>query len=100
MNRDRELTPAEIVHAKMAGIPTDRPGLGGEYPLMLYRKGNTTAEYLNEPFDIGGVKNVETFVAQDADEELVALEEGFSRTLPRDEVEVKRGPGRPKVDAG
>lgn len=34
----RELTPGEVIHAKLAGIPADRPGLLGPYPRMLYRK--------------------------------------------------------------
>lgn len=37
MATEREYTPAEVAHMRKAGIPADRPGLGSEYPKMLYR---------------------------------------------------------------
>ncbi len=96
MNRDREFTPAEIQHMKMAGIPADREGLLSEYPLMMYRKGENTEMLYGEPF---GRMDVVSMTVFNEDEELIASEQGWSRKVPGEE-EAKRGPGRPKaVDA-
>lgn len=91
MNRDRQFTPAEIMHMEMAGIPADREGLGAEYPLMLYRKGAGKEMLYGEPF---GRADVENMTVENEDEELQAIEAGWSRKMPSDE-EPKRGPGRP-----
>lgn len=61
MDRDREFTAAEIQHMRMAGIPADRPGLGGEYPRMMYRK--TDKEHRVIQTD-GSAKCGETWLVQ------------------------------------
>jgi len=87
---DRELSPAEIVHAKMAGIPADRPGLLGEYPKMLYRKGEPEIGAHSLASDaIGGLSSlpiaghagVTTLTVESAEEELLALEMGWHSTI-------------------
>jgi len=90
MSFDRELSPAEIVHAKMAGIPADRPGLLGDYPKMLYRKGkpalgeHALASDANgglASLPIAGHDGVTTLTVASADEELAALEDGWHVTI-------------------
>jgi hypothetical protein len=87
---DRELSPAEIVHAKMAGVPADRPGLLGEYPKMLYRKGTVEIGQHSLASDaigglsalpIAGHKEVATMTVETAEEELLALELGWHSTI-------------------
>ena len=87
---DRELSPAEIVHAKMAGIPADRPGLLGDYPKMLYRKGKAEiGEHSLASDALGGLKSLPiagldglvTTVVASADEELIALDDGWHSSI-------------------
>lgn len=79
---DFELTPAQVAHAKLAGIPADRPGLLGEYPRMLYRSGNGgDHNLLDTPLPIQGHKGVETVIVHDELEELEASEHGWTRTI-------------------
>jgi hypothetical protein len=87
---DRELSPAEIVHAKMAGIPADRPGLLGDYPKMLYRKGkpepgsHSLASDTNggiTALPIAGHDDIETLIVASDDEELFALELGWRASI-------------------
>ncbi|MBB4857007.1 hypothetical protein HNO88_000304 [Novosphingobium chloroacetimidivorans] len=90
MPLDRELSPAEIVHAKMAGIPADRPGLLSDYPKMLYRKGKPEIGQHSLVSDsIGGLSSlpiaghdgVTTLVVDGPDDELAALEDGWHASL-------------------
>lgn len=78
---EREFTPAEVAQARLAGIPADREGLGGEYPLMLYKPGdNPSHNILDEPLLVQNKHRVATMIVNDVDEELAAMEEGWSRS--------------------
>lgn len=86
MLSEKELTPAQILQAKMAGIPGDRPGLGGEYPKMLFKKGTPDPESHALASDtnggvallpIQGHKDVITMTVDDVDAELTASEQGW-----------------------
>lgn len=90
MGIERELSPAEIVHARMAGIPADRPGLLGDYPKMLYRKGKlgfgehsiaSDANGGTSTLPIAGHDNLITLTVESADEELLALDEGWHASI-------------------
>jgi hypothetical protein len=49
-----ELTEGQKLQARTAGIPADRPGLGAEYPKMVYRPGeNERHMHMNQPLKIG-----------------------------------------------
>jgi hypothetical protein len=76
---ERELTPSEVQQARIAGVPTSRPGYGGEYPKMLYKPGTNPAHKLyDEPLKMAGVGHFQTRTVQDADEEAVAVAEGWA----------------------
>jgi len=84
MARELELSPAQVAQAKLAGIPGDRPGLGDEYPRMLYLK--TAApkgihKLLDMALDMQGVPNVDWVVVDSAEEEAEAMEHGWTRTI-------------------
>jgi len=80
MGVDRDFTPAEIIHAKKAGIPADRPGLLGPYPRMLYKKAplrlddNKRAQndYQGFPCDL--------FIAESAEHEAELVADGWALT--------------------
>lgn len=77
-----ELTPAQVAHSKLAGIPGDRPGLGDDYPRMMYRDGKgADHKLLDMPLPIQGHTNVETAIVYDALEEEEAAEHGWTRTI-------------------
>lgn len=83
MDHDLQLTPAQVAHAKLAGIPANRPGLLGEYPLAMFRPraaDEAPPVYLNQPFKTQGV-DVSMIVVDDADAEAVASAEGWTRTV-------------------
>jgi len=81
MAADRDFTPAEIIHAGLAGIPANRPGLLGEYPKMLYRAGPGKAHtYQNVPLKMQGEYSADTLVVENAEEEREALAEGWGLT--------------------
>lgn len=83
MNHDLQLTPAQVAHAKLAGIPADRPGLLGEYPLAMFRarKADEAAPaYLNQAFKTQGV-DVSMIVVDDAEAEAAASADGWTRTV-------------------
>lgn len=74
-----ELTPGQAAAAKFAGIPADRPGLGGEYPKAVY-KGDaegTDRLLLGSPILVAGEFAVKTATVNDETEELEALEQGW-----------------------
>jgi len=49
-----ELTEGQKLQMKIAGIPADRPGLGAEYPKMVYKPGtNDRHIHMNQPLKIG-----------------------------------------------
>lgn len=85
-----ELTEGQKLQAKIAGIPADRPGLGAEYPKMVYRPGpNERHVHMNQPLKIGnGALNrvgdkleagqeYETAFVDDPDDEAQALADGW-----------------------
>lgn len=78
-----ELTPAQVAHSKLAGIPGDRPGLGDDYPRMMYRTGGEGADHnlLDMPLPIQGYKNVVSYVVESPEEEAEFLEQGWTRTI-------------------
>lgn len=50
----KDLTEAQKRLADIAGIPADRPGLGAEYPKMVYRPGvNHRHHHMSNPLPIG-----------------------------------------------
>jgi len=82
MARELELSPAQVAQAKLAGIPGDRPGLGADYPRMLYRSGEAEDhKLLDMPLPIQGHKGVETVIVHDELEEAEASEHGWTRTI-------------------
>lgn len=120
-----QLTEAQKLMARIAGVPADRPGLGDEYPKMIYRPGsNPRHMLLGEPLKIAGKFECETALVDTAEEEAEALASGWflspdpaeqkkfadklaAERAKDDEIaelkrqlearggEVKRGPGRP-----
>lgn len=100
-----ELTAAQIAAAQMAGIPADRPGLLGEYPKMLFKKGvlGTGAHDLASDANGGasllpiqGRTDIITRVVEDEADELAAADEGWVDKIDKIAAdEAKRGPGRP-----
>ncbi len=73
-----ELTEAQKLMAKVAGIPADRPGLNSEYPKMIYRPGqNPRHVLLNEPLLIAGKFECETALVDSAEDEAEALANGW-----------------------
>ena len=83
MNHDLQLTPAQVAHAKLAGIPDKRPGLFGEYPLAMFRPRKADEAqpvYLNQPFKTQG-EDVSMLVVNNADEEVAASADGWTRTV-------------------
>lgn len=103
MPDNRELTPAQIAAARMAGIPADRPGLLGEYPKMLFRKRKpgdeaaihnlaTDANGGVSELPIQGEKNIVTLIVDSLDAELQASEEGWvdsvAKAAPKDAAPV------------
>ena len=98
MDRKDKLTPREASLAKTAGVPVDRPGLGDEYPKMLYRPGDNPAHHhLEEPLLMQGKYKCETLIVDDATEEDAALVEGWSKT-PSDEPAPPRRGRPPKAE--
>lgn len=89
-----ELSPAQVAAAKMAGIPADRPGLLGDYPRMMYRKGTPNANDSSHNLaadangglsvlPIQGHKDIVTRVVDTMDEELLAAEDGWHETIDK-----------------
>lgn len=92
MARDQELSPAQIQQANMAGVWADRPGLGGEYPKMLFKKGipgpadhvlATDANGATEPLPVDGHKDIVTRVVDDAEAEIMAADEGWTDSIAK-----------------
>lgn len=84
MARELELSPAQVVQAKLAGIPADRPGLGDDYPRMLYlktAKPKAMHKLLDISLDMQGVPSVDWVVVESAEEEAEAMEHGWTRTI-------------------
>ncbi len=53
----KDLTEAQKRQADLAGIPADRPGLGAEYPKMIYSPGeNPRHKHLDQEIPIGNGK--------------------------------------------
>lgn len=75
-----ELTPAQVNQARLAGIPADREGLLGEYPRMLYRRGNGDHSHLGKPLPVQGLGDFETKTVENEEAELEALEAGWARS--------------------
>ncbi len=74
----KDLTPEQKLAARTAGIPADRPGLGAEYPKMIYRPGkNERHQHVNEPLKIAGKFECETAFVDNAEEEAEALGSGW-----------------------
>lgn len=77
----KELSEAQKLMAKIAGIPADRPGLGAEYPRMLYKPGVLTDhQLLGEDLKVQGKHAVESVVVENLEEEMEATAEGWSRS--------------------
>lgn len=83
-----DLTETQKRFAKIAGVPADRPGLGEEYPKMVYRPGtNPRHHLLDKPLPIGNGKvageklspgfDCETALVDSADDEAQALADGW-----------------------
>ncbi len=97
MNRDREFSPAEIQHMRLAGMPADRPNMLGEYPKMLYRAGTpkegthhlASTIDIAEPLPIQGRTDIETMVVADEEEELRAMEQGWKAKVSQVEEPAK-----------
>ena len=50
----QEMSEGAKMRLSVAGIPADRPGLGAEYPKMVYKPGeNDRHMHMNEPLKIG-----------------------------------------------
>lgn len=86
----KDITAEQKKLAQIAGVPADRPGLGAEYPKMVYKPGdNPRHMHLNEPLAIGNGKHdkvsdrlskgfhCETAFVDSAEDEMQALEEGW-----------------------
>lgn len=74
-----ELTEGQKRAAEFAGIPADRPGLGGEYPKAVYKedKAGKDRMHCGEPILVDGKFAVRTATVANEDEELEALEQGW-----------------------
>ncbi len=82
-----DLTAAQKLMAKIAGIPADRPGIGAEYPKMVYRPGvNERHMLLGERLKIAGRFECETALVDNPDDEAEALASGWF-TSPDPEVQ-------------
>lgn len=75
-----ELTPAQVHQAKLAGIPADRDGLLGEYPRMLYRRGEGEHNHLGKPLPVQDLGDFATKIVDNEEAELEAMEAGWSRS--------------------
>jgi hypothetical protein len=77
-----ELTDGQRKAAQYAGIPADRPGLGGEYPKAVYKADKEGKDRMlnNEPILVAGEYAVRTATVENEDEELEALEQGWFLT--------------------
>lgn len=98
MSDRKGLSPREIEVADKAGVWMDRPGLGDEYPRMLYRDGLNRDHYLNdEPATMDGRSDVQTLIVESAEGELEAMEDGWVRTVAELKTEAAEAPrrGRP-----
>lgn len=86
----KDLTADQKRQADIAGVPANRPGLGDEYPKMIYRPGeNPRHMHMGEPLLIGnGSYNeraerlsegyeCETAFVDSAEDEAQALEDGW-----------------------
>jgi len=87
-----ELTEGQKRAAEFAGIPADRPGLGGEYPKAVYKADKEGKDRMlnNEPILVGGKHAVRTATVANEEEELEALEQGWFLTPNLQEEERKR----------
>lgn len=90
------LTEKQKEMAQIAGIPADRPGLGGEYPKAVYRKGVGEQLY-GEPFKTAGNK-LDVATVENAEEEAEALALGWYLS-PDLEAEQKRIDAMAEKDA-
>lgn len=74
----KDLTPEQKLAARTAGIPADRPGLGAEYPKMIYRPGkNERHHHVGDPLKIAGKFECETAFVDTAEDEAEALANGW-----------------------
>lgn len=72
-----------------------------DYPKMLYKAGEVPLgqhDHQGGTLLIAGKHKAETLIVTNEDEELAAVEDGWSDKLPGDEP--KRGPGRPAKSEG
>lgn len=77
----KDLTPQQKLMARTAGVPADRPGLGGEYPKMIYRPGKNDRHCLmSEPLKIAGKFECETAFVDSPEDEAQAMAEGWFLT--------------------
>lgn len=75
-----ELTEGQKKAAKTAGIPSDRPGLGADYPKAVYKKDDADGAdrlHLGKPLAVAGKHNVKTATVANAEEEEEALAQGW-----------------------
>lgn len=105
-----ELTEGQRKQAQIAGIPADRPGLGAEYPKMIYKPGGSNSRHmhLSEPLLVGNGeydKNTQTLkpghecqtaFVDDAEDEAAALADGWF--LSPDPAEQARATAKQEIE--
>jgi len=87
---ERTLTPEEVARAQLAGIPADRPGLLGDFPKMLYKKGTPGMDQHALASDanggvshlpIAGHSGLTYLTVETLEDELAALDEGWVASI-------------------